>query len=132
MVLAAFDRVWSRLFTTPIHLDSALAKEPHELRAMLAELVPPLLRAPLAMAGALGVQVPQGEPWTLSEDALATWAPARAIAERAGSRDHRVLQSSVNDFPSAMIDDWTRAFGAKRAAELAHTLGAAPPISLRA
>jgi hypothetical protein len=33
LFLTAFDQLWARLFSTPIHLDSALAKESEEMRA---------------------------------------------------------------------------------------------------
>ena len=80
-LLASFDAFWTRLFDSPIHLDSALAKESEATRAELAVVVPKILRAPLALARRAGVRVAPGEPWSLDHAALGRWAPARKIAE---------------------------------------------------
>src|SRR5688572_21655145 len=131
-VQSGFDRLWSRLFTSPIHLDSALAKEPAELRAELARIVPAILRAPVSIARARGVALEAGEPWSLPPDRLKTWAPARRMAERMLADDEaETVVAAEADYPPPMIEEWERAYGAERARSLAAVLGAAPPLSIR-
>src|SRR5262245_39197627 len=132
--LEAFDVLWARLFTSPIHLDSALAKEPEETRAELASVVPMIMRAPIAEARRAGVRVSvsSGEPWSLASDALARWAPARKLAEALFEAEAQPPDAGLEDHPPHFVEEWRRDFGEERAVELARTLALPPPIALRA
>src|ERR1700712_1586334 len=81
-VLKAFQGIWSDLFLSPVHLDSALSKLPKNLKSIVAQVVPGILLRPVSQAEALGVGVPEGEPWLLETPKLAHWRSAELMAER--------------------------------------------------
>lgn len=134
----AFDALWTRLFSTPIHLDSALSRAPDHLKSTLAELVPLLLKRPKSLAGYLGVKLSLEEPWEMSADELAEWPTARLLAERLfrqWRKDPRFKEDGRGipaDYPFPMVDEWRREFGAKVMDELVSVLAEDAPLSLRA
>ncbi len=131
----AFDVLWKEIFSSSMHLDSALSKAPRKLKMTLAQAIPPILLRPTTLAEAAGVGVAPGEPWNLEREQLTEWAPAQGIAERIfdGSLDPRRYGRSVSaDFPDLFLKDWERDWGPSIAQELAQTLGAEPPVGLRA
>lgn len=129
----AFAALWELLFTTPVHLDSALSKQPKELKSILARIVPPILLRPAAQAQALGVGLPLGEPWGKPE--LAKWRPAVLMADRL----YEMMSAGIaapdpirEDFPEAMVAEWEKDWGPECAARLVDALGREAPLSLRA
>jgi 16S rRNA C967 or C1407 C5-methylase (RsmB/RsmF family) len=134
-VLNSFQKIWSDLFTTPVHLDSALAKQPKNMKGILAQIVPAILLKPVSQAQALGVGLPPEEPWALSPAKLAAWRPASLLAERL----HETLVSRpstpraiAEDFPPSIRKEWESDWGPDRAEQLALALASPPPLSLRA
>src|SRR6185295_4283925 len=81
-VLKSFQKIWSDLFTSPVHLDSALAKQPKNMKGILAQIVPIILLKPVSQAQALGIGLSPDEPWSLNEKKLSEWRPAGLMAER--------------------------------------------------
>lgn len=134
--VSEFDRLWRSLFTTPIHLDSALAKLSPELRPVLATLVPELLRRPCTLARRLGLPA-VAEPrvlWARSSEELARWYGARELFEALLDAPPRVLSGSASedDFPPWMVAELTHEWGSELTRTLIPALGARPPVSLRA
>ena len=130
----AFKKLWELLFTTPVHLDSALSKQSKEMKSILAQIAPAILLRPVSLAESLGVGVPQGEHWNLAEQGLAHWRPAVLMAERfydllSGSKP--TGRPTQEDFPPWMIAEWQQTWGASGVSELTATLGKEPPLSLR-
>src|SRR3954466_5958845 len=80
-VLKSFQKIWSDLFTSPVHLDSALAKQPKNMKGILAQIVPAILLKPVSQAQALGIGLSPDEPWSLNEKKLSEWRPAALMAE---------------------------------------------------
>jgi 16S rRNA C967 or C1407 C5-methylase (RsmB/RsmF family) len=134
-VLKAFDELWKEIFSSPVHLDSALAKRIPKIKSVLAQIVPSFLLRPASTAEAVGVGMPELEPWTLAGPKLAAWRPARLVAERLHSSMIRgaVMPEPVEqDFPPRMIEEWKRDWGNDVAAGLVATLAREAPLSLRA
>ncbi len=121
----AFIKLWVELFTTPVHLDSALSKQPRHLKSLLAQLIVPILLRPASLAQAMGVGVSPGEPWSLTREQLAHWRPAWLIAKAL----HQTMQGQAqkvapvqDDFPPHFLAELGDAW-----AEMAKE----PPLSLR-
>lgn len=134
-VLAAFDSIWKSLFSEPVHLDSALAKQSKRLKSTLARIVPLILLRPASQAELFGIGVPEGEPWSLEQNRLARWRPAPLLAERIyGSLSTRVEASEPvrDDFPPHFVEEWEKSFGKDVASRLISELGREAPLSLRA
>lgn len=130
-----FQKVWKELFSSPIHLDSILSKQPKKIKAALAQIIPSILLRPASQAEALGVGVSPGEPWTLSTSELKRWRSADLMAERMyQSLVGRMTDAKAteSDFPPAMLEEWKAAWGDEIAQYLVETLGSEPPLSLRA
>lgn len=127
----AFDDVWTRLFTTPIHLDSALSKLPKPVKSAVARVIQPILLRPVSLARSCGVKLTSGEPWSVVD--IQNWKPVRAIAERLNS-DTRIegRGSGLLDFPQEMTREWIESFGKAGAEKLGEVLSQDPPLSLRA
>jgi 16S rRNA (cytosine967-C5)-methyltransferase len=130
----AFEQLWEELFTTPVHLDSALSKRENPAKSILARIVPAILLRPVSQAEASGVGLAPGEPWSLAPDALARWRPAALLAERL----HENLQAGgrrpepvAEDFPPGMIEEWRADWGEDGMSALVGALGLEPPLSLR-
>jgi 16S rRNA C967 or C1407 C5-methylase (RsmB/RsmF family) len=134
----AFDALWMKLFTSPVHLDSALSQAPPSQKSALAEITRLLLQRPSSLAHFLRFHLSEEEPWGLDRDSLAEWPTARAMAERlfqAWKRDPYFAEhgrGTPDDYPHFMIDEWRRDFGDKVAKDLVEGLAALPPLALRA
>lgn len=130
-----FSEIWSLLFSTPVHLDSALSKQKPQWKSLLAQIVPPILLRPASMAQAMGIGVPEGEPWKLTSEELAHWPTAAQLADRIKEG----LQSGIfrsdpieEDFPPAMLAEWKQDWGNEIAAALVQGLAKEAPLALRA
>jgi 16S rRNA C967 or C1407 C5-methylase (RsmB/RsmF family) len=132
--LERFDALWANLFRTHMHLDSALAKEAPSERAAIAPIVQAILRRPIALAHALGVEIAAGAPWSLPSDALAVWTPAHQMAERllSGARMGDLAGDVIAEFPPVLVEMLVGENGEPRARSILRALAAAPPRSLRA
>lgn len=134
----AFDILWRKLFTSPMHLDSILSHAPPSQKSALAEMSYLILQRPSSLAHYLRFKLNAMEPWQLDADTLAEWPTARAMANRlflAWSRDPHFTEGArahLTDYPEWMTGEWKREFGDKVQRELVETLGARPPLSLRA
>ncbi len=134
----AFDTLWSKLFTTPAHLDSLLSQAPPGSKAALASISRLMLQRPRSLAHFLKFDLHDEEPWELDSDTLARWQVARAMARRlyqTRERDEYFTEGGFpveEDFPPDMIEEWKREFGKKTCDELVETLGSPAPLSCRA
>jgi 16S rRNA C967 or C1407 C5-methylase (RsmB/RsmF family) len=134
----AFDQLWTKLFTSPVHLDSALSQAPPAIKSSLAPLSRLLLQRPRSLAHYLKFKLNDDEPWGLSQEHLANWPTARAMANRllqSFERDPRFFDEGFpmeDDFPPAMVEEWKRDFGKKTTDELIQVLGKPAPMSVRA
>lgn len=134
-VLQAFESLWSDLFSSPVHLDSAISKRPTNLKTILAQVTPPVLLRPASTAQQVGVGVLPGEPWNLDSRKKAVWRPAGLIAERlhAGmAQGFPAPDPIAEDFPPQLIEHWEKDFGKDVATALVSELGREAPMSLRA
>jgi 16S rRNA C967 or C1407 C5-methylase (RsmB/RsmF family) len=133
-----FDILWNQLFTSPVHLDSALSKAPPSLKSSLAEISRLLLQRPRSLAHYLRFTLQDDEPWGLSREYLAEWPTARAMGDRlfqAWKRDPRFMEGAraqEQDYPPDMIEEWKRDFGHQVTQELVVSLAQQPPLALRA
>jgi len=134
-VAKGFDKLWTQLFSSPVHLDSLLSKQPHHLKSILAQIVPVILLRPVSQAELVGVGIAPDEPWILKPEVLKGWKPARQIA----SRLYETMSQGVvgaapmlEDFPPLMTEEWTRTWGVELAKKLATLLAAEPPLGIRA
>ncbi len=133
-LLQFFDELWTELFSSPIHLDSALSKRAKHTKSILAQILPQILLQPNSLAEAVGVGVAPGEPWSLTPAQIVKWRPAHLMAEylyRSMSQGRVQTDPVVEDFPSQMVDEWKADFGPEVAEQLAKTLGQEAPLSLR-
>lgn len=134
----AFDQLWTKIFTSPVHLDSALSQAPPAIKGSLAPLSRLLLQRPKSLAHYLKFNLNDDEPWQLTQEQLANWPTARAMANRllqAFERDARFFDEGFpmeGDFPPDMIEEWKRDYGKKTANELVQALGSPAPMSVRA
>ncbi|MDR3608489.1 MAG: RsmB/NOP family class I SAM-dependent RNA methyltransferase [Oligoflexia bacterium] len=134
-VAKAFAAVWEKLFLSPVHLDSALSKQEKNMKSILARSVPSILQRPVSQAEALGIGVPEGEPWSLSPEQASKWRPAVLMAERIyeGMANRPVDASPVReDFPPWMVEEWELHWGPDTSLHLIEALGREAPLSLRA
>lgn len=130
----AFAGIWSDLFSSPVHLDSALSKQAKNMKSILARIVPIILLRPASQAEAMGIGVPAGEPWKLSPDKIKNWRPASVLAQRMHEgMIHRPVQADpvMEDFPPHMTEEWSKEWGSKNAQELVKALANEAPLSLR-
>lgn len=133
-----FDLLWRQLFSSPVHLDSALSKAPPSLKSSLAEISRLLLQRPRSLAHYLRFKMMDDEPWLLSQEDLAEWPTARAMSDRlfqAWKRDpyfNDGARAQEQDYPPHMIEEWKRDFGHKVTEELVVSLSEPAPLALRA
>ncbi|OFZ52781.1 MAG: hypothetical protein A2428_04970 [Bdellovibrionales bacterium RIFOXYC1_FULL_54_43] len=137
LIVPAVEKLWSSLFLSPVHLDSALSKLPNTMKSALATIVPTLLLRPVSTIEALGVGVPSGEPWSLTLEQLAAWRPMAIAAQRlnelrTGSSPVREMRPVLEDFPPRILEDWKRDWGSEVMNELVLVLGKEAPLGLRA
>ncbi len=133
MVLS-FEKLWSSLWASSVHLDSALSKLPPQSKSVLAQLIPSILMSPASQAEALGVGVPHGEPWSLTPESLGGWRPAPLMLERLYelmTQGTPQVDPMMEDFPPHMVDEWEATWGRETALALIDTLGRPAPLSLR-
>lgn len=131
-VVEAFTKLWSDLFSSPVHLDSLLSKQPKNLKSPLARMVTPILLRPVSEAESFGIGVPPGEPWSV--EALAKWRTATLVADRIYGSLSNPPQSPAamaEDFPPRMLEEWTRDWGVETTRELVSALAAEPPLGIR-
>lgn len=139
-VLDAALATWRALFSSPVHLDSAIFKVDPRYKTFVARSLPPILRKPVSIAEAIGVGVNPGEPWIYSGQELADWKAMPGILKRV----MEALQSGVDpaaweadvqayadDFPEAFRAAWEKDWGAKVTASLVQALASSPPLGLR-
>lgn len=133
----SFAQVWEKLFTSPVHLDSALSQAPQSVKGKLAPLTRLLLQRPRSLAHYLKFRLSDYEPWEMDSERLAGWTTARAMANRllqAYERDSRFFDEGFpveEDFPPEMVEEWKRDHGKKSAEDLVRVLGNPPPLALR-
>jgi 16S rRNA C967 or C1407 C5-methylase (RsmB/RsmF family) len=134
----AFDTLWELIFSSPIHLDSALSKSPPSQKSALAEMTMLLLQRPRSLGKYLRFQLNDDEPWGLDGEALANWGTIRAMAHRlflTWSRDPEFANEGhpiVEDYPPWLINEWRKDYGDKVTKDLVDLLGRRAPLSLRA
>ena len=132
--LKAFDEIWTLLFSTPIHLDSALYKQPPRFKSALAQILPTILLRPVSEAQMHGIGVKRGEPWNLSQEQLLRWRPARLLAERLYeglTQGKPQVKPQQEDFPPGFLNEWSEAWGQTANIQLVDTLARAAPLYLR-
>ncbi len=135
MVQKKFDELWTSLFSTQVHLDSALSKQSQHLKSILAQIVPLILLRPVSQAEVMGIGVAPGEPWSLNPAEIARWRPARMLAMRLYemlSQRQVAPEPQLSDFPESMTQAWEKDWGHSVAIQLARVLGTSAPLSLRA
>ena len=135
-LLTFFDDLWGEIFTSPIHLDTALSKRAKNTKSILAQILPQILLQPASLAEAIGVGVPQGEPWNLTSEQLVKWRPAHLMAEnlhRTMIEGKPQISPVKDDFPPVMLDEWASlpGFTDKDVLGLVRVLGSEAPLSLR-
>ncbi|MBU6376653.1 MAG: hypothetical protein KGQ59_11695 [Bdellovibrionales bacterium] len=130
-----FGGAWADLMRTPIHLDSLLARQTPRAKSILAQVIPPILMRPVSIAEALGVGVPEGEPWSLDPASLVNWPAARQMALelhamlQGGSAPS--VQASPEDYPPKMREMILKDWGKDIASQIFSELAQPAPLSLR-
>lgn len=130
-----FAKLWNDLFTTPVHLDSALSKLTPPIKTLLAQTIPVVLHRPSSTAEALGIGVAQGEPWSLAGPALSHWRPAQLIGEKLYDllvQGGVTTNATLEDFPPHLLAEWQKDWGPATTLRLVAALGGPAPLSLRA
>ena len=130
-----FGGAWADLMRTPIHLDSLLARQTTRAKSILAQVIPTILMRPVSIAEALGVGIPEGEPWSLDSASLASWPAARQMALEL----HAMLQAGgvpsvqvlPEDYPPKMREMILKDWGPEVAAQVFSELAKPAPLSLR-
>jgi 16S rRNA C967 or C1407 C5-methylase (RsmB/RsmF family) len=134
-VLEAFSRLWSDLFSSPVHLDSLLSKQPKTAKSSLARMVTPILLRPVSESESFGIGVSPGEPWSFSKEKLAEWRTSRLLADRIYASLSNPPQSAApmnEDFPPHMIREWKEDWGDGVSRNLVSVLGREAPLGIRA
>ena len=132
-ISVSFQNLWKELFTTPVHLDSALSRRKPEEKSSLATLIRPILLQPASLCKLLGIHLGRDEPWKLSNEEKALYEPVFRLAEELWHRGHGLKMPAPieQDFPNVFRDDWATSWGKDRAAELVQIFGQEPALSLR-
>lgn len=112
------QKIWTALFTTPVHLDAALSKLEPQIKTDVALRLPVLLRRPMALARETGIEV--DSPWG---DPLA-WNGVERLWDRLPGQSRT---GTEEDFPPALREAWPE----RKRAELARVLGSDPGVSVR-
>jgi 16S rRNA C967 or C1407 C5-methylase (RsmB/RsmF family) len=135
LVLSAFDQLWSGLFSSPVHLDSLLSKQPKPMKSSLARMVSPLLLRPVSESESYGIGVSPGEPWSLPREKTASWRTAHLVAEKIYDSLSNPPESAApmrEDFPPYMVAEIETDYGPEIAKSLYRILGREAPLGLRA
>lgn len=127
----AFLSTWRTLFESPVHLDSALSKLKPQEKSTIAEAVGAILRQPVALAQACGIDLREGEPWSLSPEQLAEWPVALKIFEILQRAPVDLSDATLADYPPEMGAEWVRDWGQKTAQDIARELAQTPAVMLR-
>lgn len=135
------EAIWDSLFSSPVHLDSALSKQPPAARELLAPILPRLMAAPLGLATRLALPLREGEPWSLTRARLAIWHGPREIIRRLMQQTGgdpkeievrlRDVVGGEGDFPPHWLGEVGLTFGMQAVPNLARTLAAIPPMTIR-
>jgi 16S rRNA C967 or C1407 C5-methylase (RsmB/RsmF family) len=136
---SAFRELWTSLFETQSHLDSALHRQDPALRADLAEAILQLLLMPSSFGEALlatAMRTTLNAPWSDSPQEKARWSLALPIAQAYWSLSDRERQAfrvtgGLNDFPPAMLEEWAQDWGPDVVATLVESLSQRPKVTLR-
>lgn len=144
-----FGKFWREWVESRRHLDALLADLPKNKKTAWAPRIQALLRIPTSLAAEVGIGVPPGEPWKLSQSELLDWKPAglvfRALEAKPEIARNLALDTTVapdtvaeaqivggrDDFPPAMIEAWERDWGPKVTDRLAAALTVQPGVALR-
>ena len=133
--LSAFMKIWEQLFSTPVHLDSALSKQPPAFKAYLARSLHSILMRPTSLAQEVGVGIKSGEPWSLIPQEFKQWRSAQLMSERLwemrADGDLKEYESFPEDFPPHLIEAWTKEWGEKVSHALMKTLSQDAPLGIR-
>lgn len=144
-----FGKFWREWVESRRHLDALLADLPKNKKSEWAPRIQAILRIPSSLAAELGIGLTPGEPWSLSPEELTEWPTAaqvfkaleahpevaRNLAFDSSVSPDIVAESqiygTVEDFPSEMVAQWEKDWGAKVAKKLALELAKPPGVSLR-
>ncbi len=132
--LPVLTQIWRDLFTSRVHLDSAISKLPSSSKPVVSRLLPIVLRRPVSLASALYVPIGDGEPWSVPLEKRVSWKGARGLFVNLLPQIEKFERKSgsASDFPPEFFNEWERDWGREAAEELAATLSSDPPMSLRA
>ncbi|MGK5089149.1 methyltransferase domain-containing protein [Bdellovibrionota bacterium FG-2] len=135
----AFASLWADLFSSPIHLDSALSRLPKELKPILSPVMSKILLRPASVARWAKVRIPLGEPWSLREPGSPgmtklAWVShlAEFLVQNRESPRSKGYESFVDNFPPEMISEWEQCWGVAAVKDLARLLSQEPPLTMRA
>jgi 16S rRNA C967 or C1407 C5-methylase (RsmB/RsmF family) len=138
LLMKAFDELWTGLFSSPVHLDSLLSKQPKTMKSSLARMVQPILLRPVSESESFGVGVSPGEPWTLVDGRnsakLASWRTSHLVGERiydSLSNPPESAAPNADDFPPYMVSAIEKDHGREVAKQLYKTLGREAPLGIR-
>jgi 16S rRNA C967 or C1407 C5-methylase (RsmB/RsmF family) len=144
-----FGKFWQDWVGSRRHLDALLADLPRNKKTAWAPRIQALLRIPTSLAAEVGIGVPTGEPWNLSDEELLNWTPAgqifRALEAKPEVARNLALDTTVapdtvadaqivgnrDDFPPEMVAAWEKDWGKEVAEKLAQTLSLQPGVALR-
>ena len=144
-----FGKFWREWVESYRHLDALLADLPKNKKTAWAPRIQALLRIPTSLAAEVGIGVPSGEPWSLTQAELLNWKTAglvfHALEAKPEIARNLALDTTVapvtvaeaqivggrEDFPPAMIEAWEKDWGAKVTDRLAASLSVQPGVALR-
>jgi 16S rRNA (cytosine967-C5)-methyltransferase len=134
-----FSDTWETLLTTSVHLDSLLYKANPKEKSLLARVLPAILMRPHTLSLLAKAKLDEGEPWSLTPAARATWRTSRGIFDWLESKlrdgahiENLGVPGREEDFPPSMVEELKQSFGSEVAEELFRTLSSPPPLTLRA
>jgi 16S rRNA C967 or C1407 C5-methylase (RsmB/RsmF family) len=133
-VIEAFTQLWSDLFSSPVHLDSLLSKQPKTMKSSLARMVTPILLRPVSESESFGIGVTPGEPWSFSMEQTSEWRAATLLADRIYGSLSNPPQAPApmrEDFPPQMIAELDRDWGREVTQKLVSVLGREAPQGIR-
>ncbi|MBL7715504.1 MAG: hypothetical protein JNL01_08530 [Bdellovibrionales bacterium] len=131
--------LWRDLFSSPIHLDSAISKRPGPAKGWLAESFGVTLRRPTQVFKEAGIRTQGAEWWNWSPEQLAEWEGARKLsvfwssfssADAIRSRFKSGL-AVESDYPPEVLKKWVADFGPEVAKRLVDQFGQPPRVSVR-
>jgi 16S rRNA C967 or C1407 C5-methylase (RsmB/RsmF family) len=144
-----FGKFWRDWVESRRHLDALLADLPKNKKVAWAPRIQALLRIPTSLAAEVGIGIPTGEPWKLSQEELLNWKPAglvfQALEAKPEVARNLALDTTVapvtvaeaqivggrDDFPPEMIAAWEKDWGKKVTDRLAASLSIQPGVALR-